>query len=565
MNKRNSYFILLYFILKFRKERQIMNSLWRRKTMRIGGVFVILLVALTGCGGSKSNHSNPNDTNYSNPGNPGSPDDNKSPGIPDGNDPLFADQWYLQNTGQSSGAQTGGTEGEDLHIADVWKEFRGSKAFAIAIVDDGIDMLHPDLKDNLDLNLSYRYSDDSHDPSPVSKYLAHGTCVAGIIAAKGWNNIGIRGIAPDARIVGLNVMSNLTEATLIQAVEKSGIAISSNSWGFSSNTLHNDLDSVVDALKYGCEYGREGKGTVYAFAAGNNRGKYHNGNANLSTLANNRYAMAVAAVNADGKYASYSSFGSSIWISGMGGEYGEEKPAIVTTDLVGFDRGWDTTDQHYAVKGNENGDYTNRMNGTSAACPTVTGVVALVMEANPALNWRDIRYVLAKSARKNDVDDANWTINGAGVPINYNYGFGVIDAKKAVDFAKTFSGLGEEKINEFEKKTNIKIPDAKNTAISSHILVDKKVSIEYIDVRVTISGSQGNVGDLEIKLISPAGTESILAWGDVETYGKYTDWKFGTARHLDEDSSGEWTLEIKDVDGNSDYILTDWKLKIYGH
>ncbi len=533
--------------------------------MRIGGVFVILLVALTGCGGSKSNHSNPNDTNYSNPGNPGSPDDNKSPGIPDGNDPLFADQWYLQNTGQSSGAQTGGTEGEDLHIADVWKEFRGSKAFAIAIVDDGIDMLHPDLKDNLDLNLSYRYSDDSHDPSPVSKYLAHGTCVAGIIAAKGWNNIGIRGIAPDARIVGLNVMSNLTEATLIQAVEKSGIAISSNSWGFSSNTLHNDLDSVVDALKYGCEYGREGKGTVYAFAAGNNRGKYHNGNANLSTLANNRYAMAVAAVNADGKYASYSSFGSSIWISGMGGEYGEEKPAIVTTDLVGFDRGWDTTDQHYAVKGNENGDYTNRMNGTSAACPTVTGVVALVMEANPALNWRDIRYVLAKSARKNDVDDANWTINGAGVPINYNYGFGVIDAKKAVDFAKTFSGLGEEKINEFEKKTNIKIPDAKNTAISSHILVDKKVSIEYIDVRVTISGSQGNVGDLEIKLISPAGTESILAWGDVETYGKYTDWKFGTARHLDEDSSGEWTLEIKDVDGNSDYILTDWKLKIYGH
>ena len=518
---------------------------------------VLIVFGIYGCGGSKKNNESPAEPTYM-----PSPTTNPTPDR--GEDPLFSQQWYLKNNGQSAGAENGGTSGEDMHITDVWNTYTGSKEYAIAIVDDGIDVDHPDLVDNLDLSMSYKYSDGSNIPSPINDRSPHGTCVSGIIAAKGWNDIGIRGIVPNARIVGLNVISMLTEANLVDALSRDGIAISSNSWGFSSNSL-NELDSVVNAVQNGCEKGRDGKGTVYIFASGNNRGENSNGNANLSALANNRYAISVAAVNADGKYASYSSFGSSIWISGFGGEYGKKKPAIVSTDLIGLDRGWDTTDEHFEAAGNENGDYTNLMNGTSAACPTVTGVVALIMEANPSLSWRDIRYVLAHSARKNDVQDMNWTTNGAGRSINYNYGFGVVDAQTAVAFAHDFGGLGNEKIEIFEKNTNVAIPDDKHKSIESNIAVDKDITVEYIDLYITISGSQRNVGDLEIKLISPMGTESILAWGDVNTYGVYDNWRFGTVRNLDENSKGNWKLEIRDVDANSDYTLTNWKLKIYGH
>ena len=513
-----------------------------------------LLMVLTACGGNSSAHKPSYDTNDSN-------EDNQSQDLPE-NDPLVVTQWYLGNTGQSSGAKSGGTEGEDLNVMNVWKEYRGSQEYVIAVLDDGFDVEHPDLKDNFDLSLSYNYIDGSNIPSPTNGNRPHGTCVAGIISAKGWNGIGIHGVAPEARIAGLNVVSMMTEANIVDAVSRGGMAISSNSWGFSSNSL-NELDSVVDALKIGCEQGRGGKGTVYVFAAGNNRGSKSNGNANLSALANNRYAMSVAAINADGKYASYSSFGSSIWVSGAGGEYGDEKPAIVSTDLTGLDRGWDTAEKHFDAEGNENGDYTNVMNGTSAACPSVTGVTALVMEANPQLSWREMRYVLASSARKNDVNDGNWSINGAGHAINYNYGFGVVDAENAVKSAKTFNRFGNENIYEYDNDTSIKIPDNEN--VSSRMLVDKAITIEYVDVSVTISGSQRNVGDLEIKLISPAGTESILAWGGVNTYGRYDAWRFGTARHLDENAQGEWRLEVRDIDGNSDYDLINWKLKIYGH
>ncbi|MDD3591794.1 MAG: S8 family serine peptidase [Sulfurovum sp.] len=479
-------------------------------------------------------------------------------------DPLFEAQWHLENTGQTSGAENGGVAGEDINVLKVWEEFTGSKEHAIAILDSGID-IHPDLKDNLDISMSYRYMDGTNDPTPTTDYLPHGTAVAGIIAAKGWNGIGTRGVAPDAKIVSLNVISSFTEANLIDALSKTDIAISSNSWGFSNNDL-NEFESMVDAMRVGSEQGREGKGTIYVFSAGNSRSRSNNSNANMSSLTNNPYAITVASVNADGKYASYSNFGSSVLVSGTGGEYGIDKPAIVTTDLVGLDRGWDRENSHYDVAGNENGDYTNTMTGTSAACPTVTGVVALMLDANPDLSWRDVRYILAKSARKNDIFDGNWTNNAAGLPVNYNYGFGVVDAYNAVEMSKTFENLSAQIASEASQDLNISIPDDGETALTSSIEINDDIAIEHVDLWISIKDNlYGRIGDLEIKLTSPQGTESILAWGGVRTFGYYDNWRFGTERHLDESSLGTWKLSVKDVNGDSQYTLTGWKLKIYGH
>ena len=515
-----------------------------------------VLLSLTGCGGSSGKNVHPEPTVSPTP----------TPTQTPKEDPLFKTQWYLENTGQTSGAEHGGIPGEDIHVASVWNEFKGSKANAIAIVDVGIDAKHPDLKDNLDLSLSYRYSDGSNDPTPTSKYLPHGTAVAGIVAAKGWNGIGIRGVAPNAKLVGLNVMSAPTEANFIDAISRPGIAISSNSWGFSSNEL-NEFQSLVDAMQAGTQDGREGKGIIYLFAAGNSRHGSNNSNTNMSSLTNNPYSITVAAVNAKGQYASYSDYGATVLVAGAGGEDSKVNPAIVTTDLVGLDRGWDTNRTHYDVVGNENGDYTNRMSGTSAACPSVTGVVALMLDANPALTWRDVRYVLAKTARKNDSEDGNWTTNAAGLPINYNYGFGMVDAQKAVEMSKTFEPLGEEQIYEISTDTNIDIPRDSTTAGVSTLYVTSDMTVEFIEISVTIDDKKDfrHIGDLEIKLTSPQGTESILAWGGVSTYGIYDNWKFGTVRSLDENARGNWKLSIKDVDGNSEYSLTHWKLKIHGH
>ena len=516
------------------------------------------LLTLAGCGSGSGGNTPPQPT--------ASPSATPTPTPPPREDPLFDGQWYLENTGQTAGAQNGGTAGEDIDVVDVWKEFRGSKANAIAVVDVGVEATHPDLKDNLDLNLSYRYSDGSHDPSPTSKYLPHGTAVAGIIAAKGWNGIGIRGVAPNAKLVGLNVLSAPTEANFIDAIGRAGIAVSSNSWGFSDNGL-NEFETLVDTMQAGTQNGRNGKGTIYLFAAGNSRYKSNNSNTNTSSLTNNPYSIAVAAVNAKGHYASYSNYGSTVLVAGTGGEDSKENPAIVTTDLTGLDQGYDTKNIHYDVPGNRNGDYTNRMNGTSAACPSVAGVTALMLDANPNLTWRDVRYILAATARKNDVQDGNWTTNGAGLHINYNYGFGMVDAFNAVEMSKTFEGLPEEKTYEVSKNTQGKIAQDSKTPLISSLYVSSDIKVEFVDIWVTIEDKKGfrHIGDLEIILTSPEGTESVLAWGGVYTYGAYTDWRFGTVRHMDENAQGTWKLSIRDVDGGSDYTLTHWKLKIYGH
>ncbi|MBO7941589.1 S8 family serine peptidase, partial [Streptomyces sp. S9] len=107
---------------------------------------------------------------------------------------------------------------------------------------------------------------------------------------------------------------------------------------------------------------------------------------------------------------SYSSAGSSLWVSGLGGEYGRQvayspgyaavsyKPAIVTTDLAGCVRGSNANGNVRNALSTDAStidntcNYVGTMNGTSAAAPTVSGVAALMLQANPKLSFRDVRY-----------------------------------------------------------------------------------------------------------------------------------------------------------------------------
>lgn len=502
--------------------------------------------------------------------------------ISENEDILYKYQWYLHNTGQSAGAEYGGIPGYDINVTKIWSFDTGLKSIKIGVVDTGIELKHPDLNTQIDLKDSYRYSDGSHDPTPDNNQLAnepydsaHGTAVSGIIAAKSWNKIGVAGISPSSTLVGLNVFSYPYESSFLNALSKD-VNVSSNSWGVSSGTIWEDsaLDNVIAD--------KSNNGTIFVFAAGNDRyeykeingTKYYFGNANNSCTLNNKYTIVVAAMDANGTYASYSNFGDDVLVTAPAGEFGYYYPATVTTDLTGLQYGFDSIGfaneyrggKRFDVAGNEDGNYTNYMNGTSAATPMVSGVVSLMLAVNPNLTYRDVKYILAKTARRIDIDNPDWSQNAAGFWFNPNYGFGLVDAGAAVEMAKNFTPLPPEKDTQlYSKDVNISIPDNNSTGVTVSINVDENISIEYVNAWVSIP-DHPFPGDLEIDLISPSGTVSKLSYG-----GKYyvdgtiDNKRYGSNKFLGEYSEGEWKLVVKDLNPGNTGTLTNFSLKIYGH
>ena len=176
------------------------------------------------------------------------------------NDPLFSDQWHLENTGQS-----GGTSGEDVNITGAWNSHKGS-GIVIGIVDDGLDWTHPDLDNYYESTLDYDFCSNDGNPSPSSND-AHGTAAAGVAAGVGNNNIGVSGSAPRAGLAGLQLISCSTTDTRESAAlshERQDIDIYSNSWGPSDNgeTLEGPGPLMLAAMENDALLGRNGLGNI---------------------------------------------------------------------------------------------------------------------------------------------------------------------------------------------------------------------------------------------------------------------------------------------------------------
>jgi len=464
-------------------------------------------------------------------------------------DPLFSEEWHLLNR-----------QGADINVTEVWKKYRG-RGVKIAVVDTGIEAGHPDLKANIDLNHSFCYENNLTDPSPTQRELndpfvdvTHGTAVSGIIAAA-QNEIGVSGVAPEATLVGLNVFSNPTDSVFEDALMRDGVDISSNSWG---NELDLGLDDdriVLDAIRSKMQRDP----MIYVFASGN-----EHANSDFSSVLNSRYTFAVGAVTRDGRIADYSNYGANLLTVAPGGSgvYGE--PKIVTTDLTGARYGYDSYRQeHFASPANKNFDYTDQMNGTSAAAPIVSGVIALMLEANPKLTYRDVRDIIIKTATKTDPTHFSWQKNGAGISFSPYYGFGLINAGKAVAMAKKYLPLGAEQFLENEKNATIAIPDNDDQGIDLAFEIADEMITEYAEV--TIKTDHTYSGDLKIALISPEGTKSQLATGKTITDDMYLPWTFGSLHFYDEKSKGTWHLHIADIVPKNSGKLFYAKIKLYGH
>lgn len=463
------------------------------------------------------------------------------------NDPLFFRQWHLRNTGQ-----LGGLTGVDIHAESAWARGRGN-GVVIGIVDDGLQITHPDLAPNGSDVPGWDWNDNDGDPSPGDLDLdIHGTQVAGLAAARGDNGIGVCGAAPLARLVGLRLIGGpSTDATEAEAMlfGNDRIAIKNCSWGAPDGTglLEGVGPLASAALAKAAEQGRGGLGTLLVFAAGNGRGV--GDNANYDGFANSPYTIAVGAVNHRGAQTTYGEPGACLVVSAPSGSSG--MPRLATTDLAGFD-------------GADSGDYTTNFTGTSASAPLVSGVLALMLEANPQLGWRDAQEILMRSAALNDPTDSDWITNRAGFHFNHKYGAGLVDAGAAVSLSSQWSALGprEHVVVEWTDP-GLALPDNKESGVTVTLPVSaRRFRVEHATLQTRLT--HDDWGDLEIVLQSPGGTLSRLAEPHSPVFETSVDWPFLSLRHWGEDAQGDWQVRVADRRFLNRGSLMGLRLELFG-
>ena len=473
-------------------------------------------------------------------------------------EPLFGDQWHLLNSGQA-----GGLSGIDINVTDVWDDYTGA-GVRISVVDDGVEYTHEDLNDNYNELGGFDYAANDSDPfSELGDF--HGTAVAGLIAAEN-NGVGAVGVAFGSTLTALRIFGGSLTVSEIADIYNSqvtgGFDISNNSWGYSGFFFDNldgaTFGGVGAAFENAVANGRDGLGTVLVFAAGNDR--LLGQNVNYHGLQNARESIAVAATDDSGGIASYSTSGAAILISApsSGGAAG-----IVTTDRTGS--------IGYAA-----GDYTFTFTGTSAATPIVSGVVALMLEANPSLGYRDVQEILAYSARQVDLTDPGWAFNGAhnwnggGLHISHDFGFGLIDAHAAVRLAETWtdqSTSANEVLISATQAPNLAILD--NSTITDTVFIGGELDIDHVEVDISISHTR--IGNLTVTLTSPDGTQSILVDNPGQTASNVLgssqnniNFTLSSTNLWGETGAGTWTLTVTDDATGDVGVLVDWTLNLFG-
>lgn len=558
-------------------------------------------------------------------------------------DPLAGIQWHLNNTGQEVPADTRPVAGNDLNVDGLYRNGIRGEGVTIAIVDDGLQIAHPDLAANIAAVAGKNFADQTNDPTPTNPDAnSHGTMVGGIAAAAGANDLGVRGVASLATLKGFNVLASNAQGNQTANIEYSwwdgaevaDVQVFNNSWGAGPGnpTLpfafsENDIDAYETAMSGT----RNGSGGIYVKSAGNN---FNNGsigaNRDICTAEtknrntgcvpashdprNNLFTIiTVGAVRADGVRSSYSSTGSSLWVSAFGGEYGLQQeyvpgqpvryydPAIVTTDVIGCEQGSNKNTTRYNSLDSDRSaidatcDYTAKMNGTSASAPMVSGVAALILEANPNLSYRDVKYILATTANRIHANQPavtladgrilvpGWTENAAGHRFSNWYGFGVVDAARAVQLAADFAPLGALVDSGWRSTTRqVAIGNTSEAAARLTIqLANAAPDIESVQLGLRVNHS--STRELQFVLISPSGTRSVVqpaftAMGSglqagliaVPIQRNFTNWDLLSSNaFLDETGTGTWSLEVTDMGQSANAAprgtLEFFKIRVLGH
>jgi subtilisin family serine protease len=490
----------------------------------------------------------------------------------------FADQWYLKNavTGQY-----------DLDVVKAWDDYTG-KGVKVVVMDDGFDQANPDLAPNYDTSLDHDYGNNDDDASPYNTSDNHGTSVMGIVGAAE-NGTGVVGVAYGASLIGFRMEYGSSApawrdafiAALGDAATNGGSVVNMSFGDSVSYDVYgaDNAEQMRAALGSAVADGRDGLGLVLVKAAGNERQDPDGINEGLpidvnhSTMDSDSRQIIVAATDADGFVTQYSNPGAAILVSAFGSPY---DGTITTTDRVGS--------AGYNTDPDDPGIFSN-FAGTSAATPMVSGIVALMLEANPDLGWRDVQTILAYTARHvgSAVDGStvaqaelnpwdwnaagNW--NGGGLHFSEDYGYGLVDALAAVRLAESWRAQSTSDNEDSAAldlvDTATAIPDNDATGTSFSGAMTKSIDVERVTVDVTLTA--GDAQDIAIYITSPDGTEErLLAYQNKRAYGS----SYSGTLHLNsqgfrgEDSDGTWTVRVADNQAGSAISVSNIVLTAYG-
>lgn len=482
------------------------------------------------------------------------------PYFPLGGAPGFPGQWHLDN----------GAFPNHANVAAAWhRDFTGLGVL-IGIVDDCLETAHPDLSPNYVAADSWNFGNNTADPNPRASYDGdpakedrHGVSVAGVAAARGGNGLGTTGAAPFAGLAGLRIDFPAQTAAMFYdatryhstaAVGPTNIKIKNHSYSVQSFTyVSNPLPAqgVTESAQ---------AGTIHLFAAGNNRG-LNNEDSNKNSPQNSPDAIAVTASGSNGRFVSYGSFGSNVFVAAPSSS--SSGFDITCTDRIG-NRG-------YNIAGTADGDAhpdtntTSTFGGTSSATPLAAGIMALGKQARPALNVRFAKHALARSCFQIDPNDntvtgggdgttsgSAWKTNAAGFKFNQNYGFGLIDADQFVTQLLQMDGVGPMTTETIPTTAvNAGIPENNPAGISRTFNLTSTGRMEEIVVTLVIS--HGRRGQLEATLTSPSGTTRrlFIKSGDNDSG---INWPFLSNEFWGESPTGTWTIRI--VDTNTPFAGT---------
>jgi subtilisin family serine protease len=487
-------------------------------------------------------------------------------------DAQFSNQWHLLNT-------TAGLL--DLNVVPVWDDYTGT-GISAWVLDDGFDFTHTDLSANYNQALDIDYEQGDNNAAPLFTADNHGTSVMGIIGAAR-NGSGAVGIAYNAELVGIRGYSDdqastgtldgyvtaIGDGARYAADNGADVLNMSNGYGnvFNAGLNVAGVNATLADFDYAVDTGRGGLGLNIVKSAGNNRSQLED--INMKAVDNTPFTISVAAVNQDGFVSDYSSFGSALLVSGFGTP-GE----VVTTDRTG-------------AAGYTANDINPGFNGTSSAAPMVAGVVALILDANEALGWRDVQEILANTARHVGsaigastvsgsefylwgVNGSN-TWNGGGMHFSNDYGFGLVDALAATRLAETwlYGRTAATSANQAVQtldllNTTLAIPDANLNGTAVSAVETDNLTIEYTTISVSMSVNHTAMSHLNIIVVSPDGTQSIIHNGTGGTQDFPGTWTFSTFAFKGENAIGTWSVFFQDLFTGEVGTLSDVVVRNHG-
>ncbi|HEY9742449.1 MAG TPA: S8 family serine peptidase [Coleofasciculaceae cyanobacterium] len=505
-------------------------------------------------------------------------------------DPLYPQQWYLNHNGGSTLAT-----GSHIEVEKAWDITRGNRSVVVAIADDAIDLNHPDFQGPGKVVAPKDFKDRDALPLPESSDESHGTACAGIAVAEE-NGTGIAGVAPGCALMPIRTTGFLDDEAIDQLFDwasTNNASVISCSWGPAAIYFPLSLRQRA-ALTRAATQGRQGKGCVIVFAAGNanrpvsgtvfERGWPDNmlqGPTNwLGGFTVHPDAIAVSACTSLSRKSAYSNWGTNVSVCAPSnnappGMWFEQTGYIstapqVTVPLPGL--GVFTADL-VGTPGYESSDFVRTFGGTSSACPVVAGVAALVLSANPDLTAQEVKRLLQETADKIVDRDADPQLGMRLGTYDTNghsqwFGYGKVNAFKAVQAAKRKITNGSpSSLRRLSQRNDnrLAIPDDNPQGITSTIRVTDSAAVR--EIQVTVNVEHDFLGDIEVSLKAPTGQTVLLQNRTLGSRTQLQDtYSLETTpvlkQLLNKPAAGVWQLQVIDYAPMDTGTLKSWELNL---